>query len=132
MSNESYLVSNCRTVSPVGWYSGQINTDSGGNEYLSIDAEGMEIATISGTEGNIWVKGSFYGPTSFRVQRLDGRVWDFDQPGTKGLQYEAAEVARRVAAGETQSPRLTWDNTLEVLRTMDTIRSLVGVAYPGE
>lgn len=90
------------------------------------------IATISGTEGNIWVKGSFYAPTSFRVQRRDGRVWDFDQPGTKGLQYEAAEVARQVAAGQTQSPRLTWDNTLEVLRTMDTIRSLVGVAYPGE
>lgn len=90
------------------------------------------IATISGTEGNIWVKGSFYGPTSFRVQRRDGRVWDFDQPGTKGLQYEAAEVARQVAAGATQSPRLTWDNTLEVLRTMDTIRSVVGVTYPGE
>lgn len=90
------------------------------------------IATISGTEGNIWVKGSFYAPTSFRVQRLDGRVWDFDQPGSKGLQYEAAEVARQVAAGQTQSPRLTWDNTLEVLRTMDTIRSLVGVTYPGE
>ena len=89
------------------------------------------IATISGTEGNIWVKGSFYGPTSFRVQRLDGRVWDFDQPGTKGLQYEAAEVARQVAAGATESPRLTWDNTLEVLRTMDTIRSLIGVTLPG-
>ena len=66
------------------------------------------------------------------MQRLDGRVWDFDQPGTKGLQYEAAEVARQVAAGATESPRLTWDNTLEVLRTMDTIRSLVGVTYPGE
>src|SRR3954471_22078389 len=52
------------------------------------------VALISGTEGNIVVKGNFYGPTSFHVQRLDGRVWEFDQPGAKGLQYEAAEVAR--------------------------------------
>ena len=82
--------------------------------------------TISGTEGDIWVEGSFYAPTSFRVQRLDGRVWAFDKPGRKGLQYEAAEVARCVAAGATQSPRMTWDNTLEVMRTMDTVRSLIG------
>ncbi|GCE75404.1 Gfo/Idh/MocA family protein [Cellulomonas biazotea] len=90
------------------------------------------VALISGTEGNIQVAGSFYAPTSFRVQRTDGRVWTFDQPGTKGLQFEAAEVARRVAAGETQSPRLTWDDTLAVMETMDEVRRQVGVAYPGE
>jgi predicted dehydrogenase len=90
------------------------------------------VASISGTEGFISVASSFYTPTSFHVQRNDGRVWDFDQPGAQGLQYEAAEVARRIAAGDTQSPQLTWDNTLEVLRTLDSVRAQIGVVYPGE
>jgi predicted dehydrogenase len=89
-------------------------------------------ATISGTEGAITVEGSFYAPTSFQVRRRDGRSWSFQQPGSMGLQYEAAEVARRVAAGDTESPRMTWADTLAVLRTMDEVRAQVGVVYPGE
>lgn len=89
-------------------------------------------AAISGTEGSITVDGSFYAPTSFRVQRRDGRTWVFDQPTEHGLQFEAAEVARRVAEGATESPRLTWADTLAVLHTMDQVRAQVGVVYPGE
>jgi len=89
-------------------------------------------ASISGTEGFVTVAGSFYTPTSFRVQRNDGRVWTFDHPSPRGLQYEAAEVARRVAAGDTESPRLTWANTLEVMRTLDEVRAQIGLVYPGE
>ncbi|WP_066585857.1 Gfo/Idh/MocA family protein [Cellulomonas timonensis] len=89
-------------------------------------------ATISGTEGFIEVAGSFYTPTSFRVIRRDGRVWTFDLPATKGLQYEAAEVSRRIAAGDVESPLLTWDDTLAVMRTLDDVRAQVGVTYPGE
>ncbi len=90
------------------------------------------VALVSGTEGYIEVAGPFYGPSSFRVTRNDGRVWTFEQPGTKGLQYEAAEVARRIADGETQSPRMTWQGTVEVLRTLDEVRRQIGLAYPGE
>ena len=90
------------------------------------------MASISGTEGFVTVAGNFYTPTSFRVQRTDGRVWTFDQPSPRGLQFEAAEVARRVAAGATESPRLTWADTVEVLRTLDEVRAQIGLAYPGE
>ena len=89
-------------------------------------------ASISGTEGHIDIAGDFYAPTSFTVTRRDGARWSFDRPEDKGLQYEAAEVARRVTAGETQSPSMTWDNTLEVLRTLDTVRAQIGLAFPGE
>jgi predicted dehydrogenase len=90
------------------------------------------IAQISGTEGFVEVAGSFYGPSSFRVTRLDGRVWTFEQPGTKGLQFEAAEVARQVADGAVESPRMSWQGTLDVMRTLDEVRRQVGVVYPGE
>ena len=67
-------------------------------------AKSPTTAEISGTEGRISVAGDFYGTTSFRVQRLDGRVWTFDKPGQKGLQFEAAEVARRVARRRRREP----------------------------
>ena len=89
-------------------------------------------AAISGTEGRIEVEGRFYGPASFTVTRRDGDAWTFSHPLAKGLQYEAAEVARRVAAGETESPRMSWRGTLEVMHTMDEIRAQIGVSYPGE
>jgi len=90
------------------------------------------VALVSGTEGYIEVAGPFYGPSSFRVTRLDGRVWTFEQPGTMGLQYEAAEVARRVADGQTESPRMSWQHTVEVLTTLDEVRRQIGLVYPGE
>lgn len=89
-------------------------------------------SSISGTEGYVRVAGPFYAPTSFRVSRRDGREWTFDQPAPRGLQYEAAEVARRVAEGETESPLLTWQATLDVMATLDEVRRQVGVVYPGE
>ena len=69
---------------------------------------------------------------SFTVIPRQGEPWTFSHPLVQGLQYEAAEVARRVAAGERESPRMSWRSTLEVMHTMDEIRAQIGVAYPGE
>lgn len=100
--------------------------------HTTLWARTATTAVIAGTEGRIEVAGSFYGTTSFEVHRDDGTWWAWDRPVEGGFQYEAAEVARRVADGETQSPRMTWQQTLDVLRTMDEIRRQVGVSYPGE
>jgi len=89
-------------------------------------------AVIAGTEGRIEVAGDFYAPTSFTVIRNDGTRWTYQREVPIGLQYEAAEVARCVAAGLTESPRLTWENTLAVMRTMDQVRAQIGLVYPGE
>lgn len=89
-------------------------------------------AVVAGTEGRIEVDGSFYTPTSFRVIRNDGTWWAFDRDVEGGFQYQAAEVARRIAEGATESQVISLDDTLAVMRTMDEIRRQVGVAYPGE
>ncbi|MBD5785354.1 Gfo/Idh/MocA family oxidoreductase [Cellulosimicrobium terreum] len=89
-------------------------------------------AVISGTAGRIEVEGDFYSPGSFRVIRHDGSTWFYDGATPDGFQFQVAEVARRVTEGETQSPRMTWDGTLEVMRTLDEVRRQVGVVYPGE
>lgn len=89
-------------------------------------------AVISGTLGRIELAGDFYAPTSLRCVLRDGTSWTFDRPVAGGLQYEAAEVARCVDQGRTESERLPWSETLAVLGTLDEIRAQVGVVYPGE
>ena len=89
-------------------------------------------AVIAGTQGRIEIDTDFYRPTSFRVIGLDGTWWSFDREIDGGFQFEAAEVARCVAEGLTESPRMTWENSLEVMRTMDEVRRQIGLVYPGE
>jgi predicted dehydrogenase len=100
--------------------------------HTTLWSETPTTAVIAGTEGRIEVAGDFYAPTSFTVIRNDGTRWTYQREVPIGLQYEAAEVARQVSAGATESPRLTWDNTLAVMRTMDEVRAQIGLVYPGE
>ena len=95
-------------------------------------AQTPTVAAISGTEGRIEIAGPFYRESSFRVVRADG-VREFPYTGVvNGYAYEAAEVARRVTAGEKQSPAMTPEMTIEVMATLDEVRRQIGLTYPGE
>ncbi len=47
-----------------------------------------------------------------------------------GYQYEALEVKRCVEAGLKESPDMTWEDSLRIMRKMDIIRSQCGIRYP--
>ena len=49
-----------------------------------------------------------------------------------GLHLEASEVARCVAAGETQSPLMPLDESIAIMDTLDTVRAQMGLQFPGE
>ncbi len=90
------------------------------------------LGAISGTEGRIEIAGPFYREAAFRVIRADG-ARDVPYVGAEnGYAYEAAEVARRVTAGEKFSPAMTPEMTLEVMTTLDEVRRQIGLTYPGE
>ena len=100
--------------------------------YTTLWAATPCTAVISGTEGRIEIEGHFYSPTAYRVTRRDGTTWSADDRVPNGYAYEAAEVARRVAAGEKESPAMPLEETLEVMRTLDEVRRQIGLVYPGE
>ncbi|WP_062136404.1 Gfo/Idh/MocA family protein [Demequina aestuarii] len=87
---------------------------------------------IGGTEGAIEIEGTFYQPTNFTLFRLDGTSWTYEGVFDNGFQWQAAEVARQVAAGATESPLHTLDDSLEIMRIMDEVRAQIGVVYPNE
>ena len=100
--------------------------------HTTLHANTATTAVVFGTHGRIDIEGRFYAPTRFRVVRDDGTHWTFDGMVDAGMQYEAAEVARCVAAGLLESPLMTWQGTLDVMRTMDEIRRQIGLVYPSE
>jgi predicted dehydrogenase len=122
---------------------------SGVNGQLSailIDAEGNQgtvsttlygftptNAVILGTEGAVRFESPFNLPGAFAVTSADGsKTLRYDEPFGRhfeGLYYEAAEVARRINAGELETPHRTLDSTLKTMATLDMIRRAVGIDF---
>lgn len=80
----------------------------------------------------------FYRPTALRLRSFEsdprgyGDIveWDGTVPG--GFQYQAAEVARCLAAGATQSDAMPWVDTLRVMELLDGVRAATNIVYPWE
>lgn len=111
----------------------------GGHGVLSCTMAGVTpcTAVVAGTEARLELSGTFYGAGStIRLVSRTNEVLD-ERPGgltndVRGFSYEAAEFARCLVAGETESPLLPHATTLRVMETMDDVRRQTGVVYPGE
>src|SRR5216683_608486 len=81
-------------------------------------------ATITGTGGYITVGPFFPRPESFTVYPAgaEPRTHSITLDG-HGYTYQAAEVARCLRAGLTQSPLMPLAETLATMRTLDSVRA---------
>lgn len=97
-------------------------------------AAGANTATVIGTDARIDIARVWYTPTSFRVVAHDGTVLEdyVSQVDGRGMQYQALAAERFLAEGRTDSDVLPIDETVAIMATLDEVRSLVGVRYPGE
>lgn len=79
-------------------------------------------ASIVGTEARIDVDGDFYAPTSFTLVPRNGdpERFEFASEG-RGLHYQAAEVARCMNLGETESATMPLDETVAIMETMEKV-----------
>jgi predicted dehydrogenase len=97
----------------------------------SMEAQMGNRAAIVGTQARLEIDGTWYRPTSFTMTRRTGHAERFDHPDDgNGLRHEADEVARCVRAGLLESPAMTWDETLQVMATMDEVRRAIGLVFP--
>jgi predicted dehydrogenase len=91
-------------------------------------------ASISGTAGRLEIDGWFYQPNTVRLLDPHDREIDrYETPNRKhGLAYEAAEFARLLTSGKTESDLLPLEETLQIMRVLDQAREQLGVRFPGE
>lgn len=104
--------------------------------HTTLTARTPTRAAICGTVARVEIDGPFYTPQRITMTaNRSGEVLTREVDGIAGhygLCYQAAEFARRVTAGETESPLLPSAETVSIMATMDEIRRQVGVVYPGE
>jgi predicted dehydrogenase len=98
--------------------------ESGAQAVLTctLRAKSPTNAAIVGTEARIEIEGDFYAPSAVRLIPREGEPTALDaREEPRGLRYEADEVARRLAAGDPESPVMPLDETISIMETMDTV-----------
>ena len=96
---------------------------------------GSNTATVTGTLGRIEIDAVWYTPTSFRVYDSSNALIESYQRGEitgRGMQFQAREMEDLVRRGQLSSDILPTDETISIMDTLDRIRGLIGVRYPGE
>jgi predicted dehydrogenase len=91
-------------------------------------------ATVAGTHATMSLPGPFYQPGDIVLSLRDGTQLRHteERAGHDALHFEAAEVARCVAAGRLQTPLRPLDDSVTTLRAMDDIRRQCGMVFPAE
>ena len=94
-------------------------TGAHGTLTATMAASTATTAVVVGTEARVELDGPFYAPTTVRLVAPDGSVrttWRGDRvEGHHGLRYQAAEVARCLSNGHTESALMTHADTLAVM-----------------
>jgi len=93
-------------------------------------------AELGGTEGRIRLTTRFYEPSG-RLEFYSGRVDSLEIiPVAKesgfGYQYEARHVNECLRKGLTESPVMTFADTILLMETLDKIRKIAGIHYPAD
>ncbi|MBA3637633.1 MAG: Gfo/Idh/MocA family oxidoreductase, partial [Rubrobacteraceae bacterium] len=103
------------------------------NLSIGIRTTTPQEATIMGTEGYVRIHAPWWRPESMTISRPGEEDETVEVPVTgNGFGYEAAEVMRCLEAGKTESEIMPLDETVSVMKTMDSIRAAWGLKYPGE
>ena len=92
-------------------------------------------ATIVGTEASLTIDGPFNMPGGFSVRFPDGTRLAYEEPAGahfEGLHYEAAAVARAIAAGHLEVPQRPLAQAIRTMAVADAIRNQLGIVFPGE
>ena len=109
--------------------------DGGAQAVLTctLRAKSPTRAAIVGTDARIEVEGDFYAPAAVTLWPRKGdptRVESVHEG--RGLRHQADEVARRLAAGDLESPRMPLDETISVMETMDQVLAQAQPAAPAD
>jgi len=101
--------------------------ESGAQAVLTctLRAKSPTRASIAGTDARIEIEGDFYAPATATLVPRQGEPTRVESAHEgRGLRHQADEVARRLAAGDLESPVMPLDETIAIMQTMDPARVL--------
>jgi predicted dehydrogenase len=91
----------------------------------TLRAKSPTRAAIVGTDARIEIDGVFYAPATVTLIPRNGAATRVESVHEgRGLYHQADEVARRLAAGDLESPLMPLDETISIMETMDAVRRM--------
>jgi predicted dehydrogenase len=88
----------------------------------TLRAKSPTRASIVGTEARIEIDGDFYAPAAVTLVPRHGEPTRIGSTHEgRGLRHQADEVARRLAAGDLESPLMPLDESISIMQTMDVV-----------
>ncbi len=102
--------------------------------FSSFESDLATEADIAGDKGRIRLGNRFYAPDT-TIEVFDGKpdsrqeVPFHKEPGY-GYQYQARHVQDCLEKGLTESPVMSFADTLLLMETMDRVREAAGIIYP--
>ncbi len=101
--------------------------------YCAVRTSTPMEAVIMGSEGTIRIASPFWKATSATLSVNGQKPVMADLPFEgNGYNYEAAEVGRCLRAGLLESDAMSLEETMDIMRTLDKIRSQWGLKYPAD
>lgn len=100
--------------------------------HCALDTAGSNRAVVIGTHGALELDRTWYRPTVMTRYDRDWTVVERHAPDVagRGMQFQAAELERRVAGAAPTS--LPLDESVAIMGVLDHVRELIGLRYPGE
>lgn len=91
-------------------------------------------AVLFGSTGKIVVHSPWYKPLKMTLYQegKEPELISLLLDGYNGYEYEAMEVMNCIKAGKTESGIMPLDETLSIMKTMDTVREQWGYKFPFE
>lgn len=90
-------------------------------------------AVVAGLNGWLEIDRVFYNPTNMRVHLYDGAVTEYPNHYVgHGLREQADVFKVLVRSGKFESEILNWQDTIDIMKTLDEVRSQINVHYPFE
>ena len=99
----------------------------------SLQVEMPKQANICGSQARIHLPAPWWKPSEAYLVRNDGTTEHLLYPYEgDGLQFEIRHVHDCLRQGLTESPWMPLDETLAIMRLLDTLRAQWGVRYPSD
>ena len=90
-------------------------------------------AVVAGLNGWLEIDRTFYNPAAMRVVLNDGSTTEYPNIYQgHGLREQAETFKQLVNSGNLESQILTWKETVDIMKTLDTVREQIGLKYPFE
>jgi predicted dehydrogenase len=100
--------------------------ESGAQAVLTctLRAKSPTRASIVGTDARIEIDGDFYAPAAVMLVPRQGEPTRIESKHEgRGLRHQADEVARRLAAGDLESPLMPLEETISFMQTIDAVQA---------